>query len=235
MTEESQDENPTIHESATAENVSLKSANKEPNRFLQAHFRQALSVTKGFFELVGKHPLATGLLAVIGFAGFFLSIVGYAVERNEARASTDALKKTESEIIQTIEQTSAAGMSVETLHPDRQFFVGRWERRSFELGQETHVIWTINDDGTTSYKVRIDGGPGHTPRSNWVYAEGLFYEEFLPDPYDELGNYYPVYETGSKGRALVRKIDENAFELTIVDNDNINYRGLKRVYRRLPD
>lgn len=42
-------------------------------------------------EIIGEHPLATGLLAILGFAGFWLSVVGYQRDRLDASQTTQQL------------------------------------------------------------------------------------------------------------------------------------------------
>jgi hypothetical protein len=101
--------------------------------------------------------------------------------------------------------------------PDREFLIGKWRSRQMELGHDTLIYWTIKEDGTTTYERYLDGQLVLTWPSRWTYSHGLFYEEFV----------------GATGRALVRATGPDSFELTIVDNDEPEYRGLKRNYIRV--
>jgi hypothetical protein len=101
---------------------------------------------------------------------------------------------------------------------ERQFLIGSWRSRQMEIGRDTLIYWTIRADGTTSYDVYQDGQKVAVDPSTWTYSNGLFYEEF---------------GLGSTGRALVRATGPDSFELTIVDNDQAEYRGMKRNYTRV--
>ncbi len=102
--------------------------------------------------------------------------------------------------------------------PPMEFLYGTWECRKLEFGREVKILWTIKSDGTTSYKSYINKQDAYIPSSRWSYSGGLFYEEF---------------DTETTGRSIVRAIDHNTFELTIVDNDAVEYRGEKRLYHRV--
>lgn len=97
------------------------------------------------------------------------------------------------------------------------FFVGTWIFEGYELGEATRIIWTIGSNGTTEYNYLVDGQLQVSPIGRWTFSAGLFFEEF---------------DDGHIARSLMRQVDHDAFELTIVDNDIRLYRGQKRLYRR---
>lgn len=103
--------------------------------------------------------------------------------------------------------------------PPKEFLYGTWECRKIELGQEVKILWSLNPDSTTTYRGYQAGQTAYIPSSVWSYSDGLLYEEF---------------ETGATGRSIVKALTDE-FELTIVDNDTLLYRGVKRVYRRVAD
>lgn len=102
--------------------------------------------------------------------------------------------------------------------PPKEFLLGTWECRKMELGEEVRILWSVNSDNTTTYRAYRAGQTDHIPGSRWSYADGLLYEEF---------------ESGATGRGIVKALDANSLELTIIDNDSLPYRGEKRIYRRV--
>lgn len=131
-------------------------------------------------------------------------------------------------IIEKAYQITQAVQTVEN-PPPREFLLGTWEARELDFGSEVYIRWTINPDGTTKYTFERPGGIPESvgnrrtlresASSRWSYADGLIYEE--DDEYD------------LKARSIVKAIDPNTFELTIVDNDAPESRGSKRLYRRV--
>lgn len=187
---------------------------------------QRLKTASRLFEHATTNKLFLGAVAVIGVIGFALSVAGFVIDRQENQATSEAISQSEDAIIEKL-------VSDAPPFPKRDFLIGTWEHRTLENGRVSHMIWTINDDGTSSYTSTLDGQAAYTPPSTWSYAEGLFYEAFPAAPHAPDGSYHAVFEQPFKGRAVIRKLDDASFELTIVDNDAPEYRGIKRVYRRM--
>lgn len=58
------------------------------------HGSSALGVLRRGVEFIGRHPLATGLLAILGVAGFLLSLVQFQLDRQGASQSSAQLSDT---------------------------------------------------------------------------------------------------------------------------------------------
>ena len=98
---------------------------------------------------------------------------------------------------------------------------GTWLFTGVEFGHAVRLAWHIDKNYTTDYDATCDGIRVPVGINPYTYdsGSGLIYENF---------------SDGKIGRALVNKIDDDLFELTIVDNDVARYRGIKRRYQRLP-
>jgi len=57
-----------------------------------------LKSSKKVIEFCGKHPFATGLLAILGIIGFIISVKGYRVDRQEAESTTQQVESVSNQI-----------------------------------------------------------------------------------------------------------------------------------------
>ena len=101
--------------------------------------------------------------------------------------------------------------------PPSAKLVGTWEANVVEQGVKTRITYTMNADGTS--KMFFKTGSGQTGRDSgtWQYSNGVLYETF---------------SNGVSGKGSIKMLDENTFEITIIDNGTPAYTGLKRIYRR---
>jgi hypothetical protein len=95
--------------------------------------------------------------------------------------------------------------------------VGSWSTRVNEQGQRMEITVTFLRDGSTRYVFKNAQGRTNY-QASWRYSDGLLYERY-PD--------------GKSGKHSIRWIDKDSFELTIIDNGNPSYVGLKRLYHRI--
>jgi len=97
--------------------------------------------------------------------------------------------------------------------------VGDWRTNVEELGVNTEITYTFLADGSSKMVFRTTGKrqPG-TDYGTWQYSEGILYERF---------------SNGVSGKGKIEWIDDDTFEITIVDNGVPAYNGLKRRYHRL--
>lgn len=96
--------------------------------------------------------------------------------------------------------------------------VGVWRTNVSELGENTEITYTFLADGSSKMAFKGAKGPAETDYGTWQYSEGVLYETF---------------SNGASGKATIEWIDDNTFELTIIDNGIPAYNGLKRRYRRI--
>jgi hypothetical protein len=102
--------------------------------------------------------------------------------------------------------------------PTAQQLVGAWQGKISELGETFEVTFTAHADGTYQYLARNRRGQTSKQYGNWQYTNGTLYQTF---------------SNGASGKASVEWIDNDTFELTIIDNGVPAYNGLKRRYHRV--
>ena len=81
----------------------------------------------------------------------------------------------------------------------------------------TVIRVTFRANGTTHYLFRFSGTTS-TYNGTWRYSDETL-SEGLPN--------------GTSARSSIRWIDQDTFELTIIDNGIPSYIGRKRLYRRV--
>ena len=96
--------------------------------------------------------------------------------------------------------------------------VGVWRCNVTELGSETEITYTFAADGTSKAAFRNKRGQIGTDHGTWQYSDGVLYEKF---------------PNGVSGKGSIEWIDDDTFEITIIDNGVPAYNGLKRRYRRI--
>jgi hypothetical protein len=102
--------------------------------------------------------------------------------------------------------------------PTAQQLVGAWQGKVSELGETYEVTFTAYADGTYQYLAKNRRGQTLKQYGNWQYTDGMLFQTFA---------------NGASGKASVEWIDNDTFELTIIDNGVPAYNGLKRRYRRV--
>jgi hypothetical protein len=102
--------------------------------------------------------------------------------------------------------------------PTAQQLVGVWRGKVSELGETVEVTFTAYADGTYQFSTRNRRGLTSKQYGTWQYTNGTLYQTF---------------SNGASGKGSVEWIDNDTFELTIIDNGVPAYNGLKRRYRRV--
>jgi serine/threonine-protein kinase len=97
-----------------------------------------------------------------------------------------------------------------------QRLVGVWRANVNELGTSTAITYTFKSDGTSRALFKTPRGTG-TDQGTWRYSDGILHERF---------------SNGASGKGSIRWIDDDTFEITIIDNGVPAYSGLKRIYHR---
>ena len=98
-----------------------------------------------------------------------------------------------------------------------QAIVGTWRTNVSENGRNTEITVTFLPTGNTRYVFKERGGTT-TDTATWQYSDGTLFERF---------------SSGASGKGAIRWIDDNHFEITIIDNGVPAYNGLKRQYHRV--
>ena len=94
--------------------------------------------------------------------------------------------------------------------------VGLWVSKVVEQGVEQTILLHLLIDGKSKYQF-IDKDGMSEETGTWNYKEGVLYEQF---------------SDGSTGKGSIKWISKNEFEITIIDNGDPRYDGVKRVYKR---
>lgn len=100
---------------------------------------------------------------------------------------------------------------------DSAKLVGQWETTFTEGSDQVDLIWSMQADGSENYQISILGRGTSQSFGVWQYSDGVIYER-LSD--------------GSTARGAVRWIDNDHFELTVLDNGIPAETGQKRYYSR---
>jgi hypothetical protein len=95
--------------------------------------------------------------------------------------------------------------------------VGTWRTRVNEQGARWEITVTFLQDGATRYVFKDAQGRTSTDHASWRYSDGTLFER---------------YSNGKSGKDSITWIDQDTFDLTIIDNGIPSYAGLKRRYRR---
>jgi hypothetical protein len=96
--------------------------------------------------------------------------------------------------------------------------LGAWRTEVDERGQKTKITVAFFQDGSTHYEFTDAQGNTSGYDATWRYSDGVLYER---------------YANGKSGRDSIRWIGPDEFELTILDNGNRSYAGVKRLYHRI--
>ena len=96
-------------------------------------------------------------------------------------------------------------------------FVGTWETDVNEQGVKTHITYTFNADGTSRAAFKTSRGQTGKDNGTWQFSDDTLFERF---------------SNGASGKGAIRWIDDDTFEITIIDNGTPAYSGLKRIYHR---
>lgn len=101
--------------------------------------------------------------------------------------------------------------------PPSAKLIGTWETNVVEQGVKTRITYTMNADGTSKMFFKTANGQTGRDSGTWQFSNGVLYETF---------------SNGVSGKGALKMLDENTFEITIIDNGTPAYTGLKRIYRR---
>ncbi|GJL90943.1 hypothetical protein [Hyphococcus sp.] len=76
----------------------------DPELATRIHCPERRGVLRTVLETLGAHPLATGMLAVLGILGFLLSVFGFGIDRKEAADTTEQITHVDSNITKVAER-----------------------------------------------------------------------------------------------------------------------------------
>jgi hypothetical protein len=96
--------------------------------------------------------------------------------------------------------------------------VGVWRTNVHEDNDNTEITYTFTADGRSRMLFKHSDGSTGTDTGTWQYSDGILFERFA---------------NGASGKGSIRWIDDDHFEITIIDNGIPAYSGLTRRYRRV--
>lgn len=113
---------------------------------------------RSILETIGQHPLATGLLAILGILGFAVSVAGYSIDRQEADATTEQITNVQS----SIESVTSR------LEEDRNQALGAYQDGVFLYEDPVEGVYS---NFWTAYLMRMDPSPHLTVRGEGKTVE----------------------------------------------------------------
>lgn len=96
--------------------------------------------------------------------------------------------------------------------------VGAWRSNVTEQGGKYELTVTFNSDGTYKFVSKNAQRRAFTEKGTWQYTDGILHQTF---------------PNGASGKGSVEWINNDTFELTILDNGVPDYSGVKRRWRRI--
>jgi hypothetical protein len=109
---------------------------------------------------------------------------------------------------------SLTGMAVAQTSKD---LVGNWVAEVDEFGYECTIYFTMYADNSLEYSFVSDYGIS-TGEGGWTYEDGILYE---------------TWDHGRQGFCKIKWVNRDYFVLTILNNGDARYAGVKRHYHRL--
>jgi hypothetical protein len=97
--------------------------------------------------------------------------------------------------------------------------VGTWRANLSAGGRPVELTYTFNADGTCKFVAKDRQGRRATGQGTWQYSNGMLYQTFA---------------NGASGKGSIQWLDDDTFEVTIIDNGVPADSGQKRRYHRLP-
>lgn len=101
--------------------------------------------------------------------------------------------------------------------PPSAKLVGTWIADVKEQGVKMRITYVLNDDGTSKAFFKTSDGRTGNDGGTWRFSDDILYEKF---------------SDGAAAKGLIKMIDEDTFEITIIDNGTPAYTGVKRLYHR---
>ena len=193
----------------------------------------ALALTKSFIEFIGQHPFATGILAILGLGGFFLSIESYRMDREESKETTAQITDVNNIAKIILEKVDHIGRDWEVM--DRAFYgiqVGGPVQPAYDLhferilrkgsGTEKYIEWKANNSNVLSVtfdsvqdrvrKISLDWGGTSIGKSVGI-SDFSFGETTLKDIRDTFNSNGFSYAAKVMWVAEEGVVTLNAFEL----------------------
>jgi len=100
----------------------------------------------------------------------------------------------------------------------RRQLMGAWRGDVYEHNLSVEITYTFVANGTSRMVFKRSDGTTGTDSGTWRYSNGILYEGF---------------SNGASGKGSIRWIDENHFEITIIENGVPADAWRKRQYRRI--
>ena len=164
--------------------------------------------------------LLVGLVAgAIGLAIFGYSRMSASSQTNQSSQANPAQANSEEQQAdKRAESWSTPSPSPSPTPRSSAAMVGTWQTNVYENGQNTQITVTFMADGNTRYLFKNANGRTAKDTATWQYSDGTLFERF---------------SSGASGKGAIKWIDDDKFEITIIDNGVPAYTGMKRTYHRI--
>jgi hypothetical protein len=100
--------------------------------------------------------------------------------------------------------------------------VGNWQADVVEFGYQLRVIYQLNSDSTYYTRWYLPNGTYKESSGNWNYSNNILYQR----------STLSSANVTSYGKGSIKWIENNHFQLTILDNGTPAYTGIQRNYYR---
>lgn len=202
--------------------VPRNTAQPPPNEFQIAPLYSQSSPPRSKFWMIPVSIIVLLAFAGGGFAVFLLTknnsndapASNVRTVQSDTDANTSSNKASNISANSTPEKSS---ISPKLEKPPSAKLVGTWVTDVKEQGVKMRITYTLDDDGTSKMLFKTSDGRTEKDSGTWRFSEDILYEKF---------------SDGSSGKGAIRMIDEDTFEITIIDNGTPAYTGVKRVYNR---
>jgi hypothetical protein len=138
-------------------------------------------------------------------------------QRNASGSNGNKQDKNGNTTASNINGDDKGSSSADNKSPSWQL-VGAWRANVTEQGGKYELTVTFNPDGTYKFVSKDAQRNSATDNGTWQYSDGILHQTF---------------SNGASGKGSVQWVDNNTFELTIIDNGVPVYSGIKRRYRRI--
>jgi hypothetical protein len=182
-----------------------------PGQFTVPYSQPTVAAQKSGKGLIIAAVAVVFLLIVGGVAAFLLL-------SDKGKDAPVANTNTNLNGIRPIASLTPVSTPVSTPAPTATQLVGSWRTNVVEQGVSQEINVKFNASGQTEYFFRVNNKVTGKSSGTWRYSDGTLFETF---------------SDGASGKGAIKWIDDDTFDITIIDNGIPAYNGIVRRYKRI--